>query len=405
VGKDQPTILQIIPQLDAGGAELSTVEIAEAIIQAGGRAIVLSEPGRLTSRLQAAGARAVTFPAATKNPLRMLANARAMARMVTEHGVDIIHARSRAPAWSALLAARRTHVPFVTTYHGAYGETNALKRAYNSVMARGDVVIANSRYTADLIATRYATARDRIEVIHRGVDGTTFDAQRITPDRMARLHARWGTTAGQRIVLHAARLTRWKGQVVLIDALAKVKALLDTHDAVLVLAGDAQGREGYLKELQAQIEALGLSGRVRLVGHVEDIAAAYLAAHVTVVASIEPEAFGRSAIEAGALACPVIATNIGAPPETVIAQPAGAKEQITGWLVPPGDAGALAQAIAEALSLSPDDRAEMGARARRHVLANFTTQAMQRRTLAIYDRLLDTDLKDRFVLPLPTSIR
>src|SRR5207244_1649807 len=123
----------------------------------------------------------------------------------------------------------------------------------------------------------------------------------------------------------AARLTRWKGQVVLIDALAKVKALLDTHDAVLVLAGDAQGREGYLKELQAQIEALGLSGRVRLVGHVEDIAAAYLAAHVTVVASIEPEAFGRSAIEAGVLACPVIATNIGAPPETVIAQPAGAK--------------------------------------------------------------------------------
>jgi glycosyltransferase involved in cell wall biosynthesis len=396
VAKDAPTILQIVPGLDAGGAELSTVEIAEAIVQAGGVAIVLAEPGRLSARLQAAGARAMAFPAATKNPARMLANARAMVRMVTEHGVDLIHARSRAPAWSALIAARRTGVPFVTTYHGAYGETNALKRAYNSVMARGDVVIANSRYTADLIASRYATPPERMAIIHRGVDGAVFDPQRITPERIARLHESWGTTAAQRIVLHAARLTRWKGQAVLIDALAKVNALLEARDAVLVLAGDPQGREDYRRELQAQIEQQGLAGRVRLPGHVEDIAAAYLAAHVTVVASIEPEAFGRSAIEAAALACPVIATDIGAPPETVLAQPAVAKEQITGWLVPPDDPGALAGAVADALALAPTERAAMGERARRHVLGNFTTEAMQGRTLAVYDRLLGTSLQARF---------
>ena len=267
--------------------------------------------------MTAVGGEVIAFPAATKNPLKLLANARAIRRMVATEGVDLIHARSRAPAWSALLAARRAAVPFVTTYHGAYGETNALKKLYNSVMARGDVVIANSRYTADLIASRYATPRERLEVIHRGVDVGAFDPQGIAPDRVAELRRRWGVAPEQRVILQAARLTRWKGQGVLIDAVAQLQRRGALQGAVAILAGDAQGRDGYVKELQAQIERLGLKEHVRLVGHVEDVAAAYAASHVTVVASIEPEAFGRTAIEAAAVACPVIATNIGAPPETV----------------------------------------------------------------------------------------
>jgi glycosyltransferase involved in cell wall biosynthesis len=396
VPKDRPTILQIVPQLDAGGAELSAVEMAEAVVRAGGRALVLSEPGRLTPRLNAVGGEAIAFPAATKNPLKLLANARAIRRMVAAQGVDLIHARSRAPAWSALQAARRAAVPFVTTYHGAYGETNMLKKLYNGVMARGDVVIANSRYTADLIAARYATPRQRLEVIPRGVDTGAFDPQSIAPDRVAALRRRWGVALDQRIILQAARLTRWKGQGVLIDAVAQLQKRGALQGAVAILAGDAQGRDGYVKELQAQIDSLGLREHVRLVGHVEDIAAAYLAAHVTVVASIEPEAFGRTAIEAAALACPVIATNIGAPPETVLAQPIAAKQQITGWLVPADSAVALTPVLAEALALAPAERSAMGERARRHVLANFTTEAMQRRTLAVYDRLLGTALEGRF---------
>jgi glycosyltransferase involved in cell wall biosynthesis len=394
--KDRPTILQIIPQLDAGGAELSTVEIAEAIVRAGGRAIVLSEPGRLTPRLQAVGAEATAFPAATKNPIRMLANAGAIARLVQAEGVDLVHARSRAPAWSALIAARRRRVPFVTTYHGAYGETNALKNLYNGVMARGDVVIANSRYTADLIASRYATPRSRIEVVHRGVDCRAYDPDRIAADRVARLRQSWGVAPDQRIVLHAARLTRWKGQGVLIDAVAELARQGKWRSAVAVLAGDAQGRTGYVQELQAQIEGAGLRDQVRLVGHVEDIAAAYLAAHVTVVASTEPEAFGRAAAEAAAVGCPVIATQIGAPSEIVLAQPVAANAQITGWLVPPGDTGRLALTLSEALALLPQERAEMGMRARQRVLANFTTASMQHQTLAVYDRLLGTPLAARF---------
>jgi glycosyltransferase involved in cell wall biosynthesis len=405
VPKDRPTILQIVPQLDAGGAELSAVEIAEAVVRAGGRAMVLSEPGgRLAPRVTAAGGEVIAFPAATKNPLKLLANARAIRRMVAAEGVDLIHARSRAPAWSALQAARQAAVPLVTTYHGAYNETNALKKLYNSVMARGDVVIANSRYTADLIASRYGTPRERLEVIHRGVDVGAFDPQAVVPDRVAELRRRWGLAPEQRVILQAARLTRWKGQSVLIDALARLKKRGGLQGAIAILAGDAQGRDGYVKELQAQIERLGLTEHVHLVGHVEDMAAAYAASHVTIVASIEPEAFGRTAIEAAALACPMIATNIGAPPETVMAQPTVVQREITGWLVPANDPEALARALAAAQALAPAERSAMGTRARRHVLANFTTETMQRHTLAVYDRLLGTALAARFNTAAPGDV-
>jgi glycosyltransferase involved in cell wall biosynthesis len=396
VPKDRPTILQIIPGLDAGGAELTVVEVAQALTLAGARALVLAEPGRLAPNVRAAGGEIVPFPAGTKNPVRMLVNARAIARLIEDEGVDLVHARSRAPAWSALLAARRASVPFVTTYHGAYGEANALKRLYNGVMARGDVVIANSHYTAGLIAERYGTPRDRIEVIHRGVDEGAFNPSRVAPERVAALRAAWGIVPGTPVILQAARLTSWKGQSVLIDAIAHLRATGRLGPAVAILAGDAQGRGDYVQALQGQIERHGLQGAVRLVGHVDDIAAAYLAAQVTVIASIEPEAFGRTVIEAAAMGCPVIATNIGAPPETLLAEPTVAGDASTGWLVPPGDAEALARRLAEALALSPQSRAALGARARRHVLAHFTVRAMQRRTLSVYDRLLGTGLERRF---------
>lgn len=397
MAQSRPTILQIIPRLDTGGAERSAVEIAQAVVRAGGRALVLAEPGgRLAPEATAAGAEVLPFPAAAKNPFRMLANAHAIARLIALERVDLIHARSRAPAWSALLAARRTGVPFVTTYHGAYAETNPVKRAYNSVMARGDVVIANSRYTAELIAGRYGTPRQRLEVIHRGIDSRQFDPGRVTPERVAALRAHWGVDPTARVILQAARLTAWKGQVVLIDAAARLNASAPNGNWVVVLAGDAQGRDAYRQSLRTRVAQACLEPQVRLAGHVEDIAAAYLAAHVTVVASTEPEAFGRTAIEAAAMRCPVIATSIGAPPETVLAEPAVGKDATTGWLVPAGDAEALAERLATALALDPAGRSAMGGRACAHVLAHFTVEAMQRRTLAVYDRLLGTLLERGF---------
>jgi glycosyltransferase involved in cell wall biosynthesis len=393
----RPTILQIIPNLDAGGAELSVIEIAHAVVRAGGRALVLAEPGgRLCAKVAAAGGEVIAFPAATKHPLKLVANALALTRFIKEQGVDLAHARSRAPAWSALAAARRAGVAFVTTYHGAYGETNAIKRAYNSVMARGDMVIANSRYTAGLIEARYHTPPGRIVVIHRGVDAAAFDPALIAQTRVAALRAHWGVAPQARIILLAARLAGWKGHTTLIEACARLATDDQPDPVVAVLAGDAQGREAYRQSLLQQIRGLGLEERVRLVGHVDDIAAAYCTAHVTVVASTSAEAFGRSAIEAAAMGCPVIASDLGALPETVRAEPAAPREVITGWLIPPGDAQALAARLTEALRLSPQARAAMATRARRHVLANFTAESMQRATLRVYDGLLGSSLERGF---------
>lgn len=348
----------------------------------------------MAERITQAGGELVPFPAGTKNPWTMLRNAGRLAVLVATQGVDLVHARSRAPAWSGLLAARRTGRPFVTTYHGAYAEKGRSKQLYNSVMARGDVVIANSHYTARLIEARYGTPGERIEVIPRGVDLDTFDRARISPERIARLREGWGAPAGRPIILQAARLTSWKGQPILIDAVAKVARAGTLGDAMLVLAGDAQGREGYAASLRERARSLGIGDRVVVAGHVDDIAAAYAAAHVTVLASIEPEAFGRAAAEALAVGCPVITTDIGAPPETVLAEPGVGRSQITGWHCPP-HADGLAAALQPALALPVDERERIGRRAALDMRARFTLAAMKRATLAVYDRLLATDLARR----------
>lgn len=392
----QPTILQIVPELDTGGAELSAVEIGEAIARVGGRALIATEGGRLEEQAVAQGAEIIRFAAATKNPARIVANAYRLARIVRDENVAILHARSRAPAWSALMAARLTGKPFVTTYHGAYGERGRVKRLYNSVMARADRVIANSHYTADLIRQRYGTPDDRVRVIHRGVD-RSFDREMVSGERISAMRSRWGVSDDQRVILQAARLTGWKGQSVLISAAAELRDQDGLQDSVVVIAGDAQGRDHYRDRLQAEISRFGLERCVRLVGHESDMAVAFAAAHISVVASTEPEAFGRAATESQALGCPVIATRIGAPPETVLAAPDFAPDAMTGWLVPPGDSGALAAALREALQMGPDQREALGQRAAAHVRENFSLEQMKRKTLQVYDELQDWELEKAFI--------
>jgi len=391
-----PTILQIIPRLDTGGAELSTIEITEAIVRAGGRALVATEGGRMSDRITAVGGEILTMPVDSKNPATILANARRMAGLVRTRGVALLHARSRAPAWSALIAARRTGVPFVTTYHGAYGERGRIKRLYNSVMARGDAVIANSQYTANLIRGRYGVLAGTPRVIPRGVDIAKFSLAAIAPARMAALRNAWGVGSQQPLILHAARLTTWKGQRYVIEAVGRLNSEGRLGDAVLIVAGDAQGRDDYADGLRTLANELGIGDRVCLVGHVDDIAAAYATARVTAVASIEPEAFGRSAAEALAVGCPTITTNIGAPPEIVLAPPQVPRDQATGWHVPPRDASALADALAEALSLTDAARDAMGTRAVASIAARFTAETMKRLTLEVYDGLLGTNMARRF---------
>jgi len=380
----RPTVLQIVPELHTGGAERTAVDMAARLVAEGWRAIVLSQGGRLVDELKATGAEYVDFPARTKNPLKLRANARAIAETIRTEGVDIVHARSRAPAWSAYWAAQRTDTPFVTTYHGAYNQNSRLKGLYNSVMARGDVVIANSGYTADLILERHPVAAGRIVTIHRGTDLAAFDEPDV-PSRAAALRAAWGVPEGARIILHLARLTGWKGQGVLIDALGQ----LDAHrDCVVVLAGDAQGREDYLASLKERFHALGLDGRVLLPGHCADVPAAMAAADAVVVASVEPEACGRAGGAAQAAGRPLIVSDLGAVVETVASPPLVADGERTGWKVPPGDAQALAACLDGVLDLDAESRAALAARARAHVRQIFSLDAMTDQTMDVYRSLL-----------------
>lgn len=385
------TVLQIIPTLETGGAELAAVEISAAITSAGGRALVVSEGGRMEPALAAAGGELVRMPVASKSPLTLRANTAALVKLARQEGVALIHARSRAPAWSGLWAARRLGIPFVTTYHGAYSEKGPVKRLYNSVMARGDIVIANSHYTADLIRARYATPEGRLRVVHRGVDLAQFDRDAVDEPRVSALRAAWGVNPGQRVILNAGRLTGWKGQQVVIAAaqLMAERLAVGNVDWVVILAGDAQGRDDYRTNLERQIADSGLSNRVRLVGHCADMPAAFKLADLAVVASTEPEAFGRAAAEAQALGCATISTNIGAPPETVLAPPRVSPNEATGRLVPPNDAGALADAMEELLTLETDVAAELSARAIAHVQQQFSLDQMKRGTLDIYRALLE----------------
>jgi len=386
------TIVQIIPRLDTGGAEMATLEITGALTKAGARSIVLSEGGRMAEAVQQAGGEWVPFPAATRNPVRIFGNVGQLTRFLAENGADLIHARSRAPAWSAAAAARRTRIPFVTTYHGAYSAGSRLKNAYNGVMAQGDRVIANSRYTADLIRRRHGTGENRLRIIHRGVDLKTFDAAKVRASRVAKLKQSWGVKEGDKIVLHAARLTGWKGQRVVIEAAQRLLGQGGLEGVAIVLAGDTQGREDYRRELEAQIAACGLDDIVRLTGHCDDMPAAFAAAHVALIASTEPEAFGRAAIEAQAMGCPVIAAELGAVPETVLAPPAVKPGAATGWLVAPGEPIQLADALAECLGLSASKRREISRRARTHVVENFSLEAMRSGTLDVYRELLGDTL-------------
>jgi glycosyltransferase involved in cell wall biosynthesis len=382
------TILQLIPRLDAGGAERTTIDVAAALVAAGARALVASEGGRLASELQAAGGLFIPFRAATKNPLAMLLNVRRLAKLIVAERVDLVHARSRAPAWVALAAKRVEPRPFVTTFHGAYAGRSALKLRYNSVMARGDAVIANSRYTAEMIARLYPFARDKIAIIHRGADFARFTPAAVDPSRVAELRQEWGAAPSERIVLLAARLTGWKGQKVLIEAAKRLNEAGVTG-VRYVLAGDVQGRGGYAKELDALIDKLDLNGKVVRVGHCADMPAAFLAASVVVSPSTEPEAFGRSAVEAQAMGAPVVVSDLGAAPETVLAPPQALAEDRTGWRVPPGDPQALADAIAQALRLGASAREALAQRARAHIERNFSLENMARATLEVYVSALE----------------
>ncbi|TNE59619.1 MAG: glycosyltransferase [Alphaproteobacteria bacterium] len=375
-----PCVLQVIPELETGGAERTTIDVAAALVSAGGRALVASQGGRLEGELSAAGASLYRMPAASKNPLTLIINMLRLIKIIRKEQVQIVHARSRAPAWSALWAARLTGRHFVTTYHGTYNAKGRAKRFYNSVMARGDVVIANSDFIARLVAQTYPQAEKRLRVIHRGSDITWLDPYEVSDARKEKLRTEWQLPdSSLPLVFLPGRMTWWKGQEVMIDAVQILKDRGQT-DFVCVMVGDAQGRDDYVGGLKKSIRMKGLSDRVRLAGHCADMPAGLALADLVVSASIEPEAFGRIAVEAQAMGKPIIATDHGGSAETVLLGEGVA----TGWRVTPGDAAALADALEEALAAGPEVWQEMGRRGRANAEANFSVKQMCRKTIDVY---------------------
>ncbi|HYM17228.1 MAG TPA: glycosyltransferase family 4 protein [Micropepsaceae bacterium] len=375
-------VLQIVPSLDSGGAERTTIDIARALTAQGWRALVASQGGRLEPALAAAGAELIRLPVASKDPAVIFANIGRLAKIIRTRNVSLVHARSRAPAWSALFAARRTGVPFVTTYHGIYPARSGLKRLYNSIMVRGDAVIANSEWTADHIRKSYPEAASRIAVIPRGINLQAFDPASVSAERVSELRKEWNIAEG-RVVLLPGRLTKWKGQLVLVEALERLKKEKRLpEDVRAVIVGDAQGRDAYVHELVTAVHDAGLGRTIAITDHVEDIPAAYLAADIVVSASTEPEAFGRVPPEAAAMGRAVIATDHGGARETVLAGKSGLR-------VAPNDADALANALADLLARPKDELARMGAAGRAHVLAHYTVERMCADTLALYRKLVE----------------
>lgn len=371
------TVLQIIPSLGAGGAERAVLDVAAALVRFGNRALVMSAGGAMVAALQQSGAAHYLRQVDSKNPLVMWNNAQNLIAFIKEHKVDVVHAHSRAPAWSAFMAARATGIPFVTTYHAAYKGEGRLKRFYNSVMARGDAVIAISHFIAGHIAGTYPEARDRIALIPSGIDLAVYAQAAVTQARKDDFCKACGLRPEVPWIVMPARLSPIKGHRLALQALAM---LPPEQRFLCVMIGPDQGRDAYRKQLEAEIKARKLSDKVRLVREA-DVVAAYALADVVLSPSQVAEGFGRVPVEAQAFGVPVIATALGATRETVL-------DGETGWLVPAGDAKALAIAVMQALTLTPERREAMAKTAVAHVRGNFDLEKTNAAILALYRKVL-----------------
>lgn len=373
-GSENLKILQLLPALGDGGVERSTVEMAQYLSARGIPNLVASRGGALVSAVEAVGSRHVSIPVGSKSPFTIIRAARSVARLIDAEGINVVHARSRAPAWVGLLACKlaKRQARFITTFHGVYSHGNVLKRLYNSAMLRTPVVIANSQFIRRHIVDVYGYPEERIVVAPRGIDPALFEPATISDATRSAVRAELGVIEGVPLAVMVSRITNWKGHSVFVDAMARCSRN-DLHAAFV-----GEGNPDEIARVKQQIERLGLSDRIFFAGSRRDVPAILAAADLAVSASIRPEAFGRAAIEAQAMETPVIATNHGGSRETVLPGE-------TGWLVPPGDVAALAAALEEAFA-DPGRLAVMGTHGREHVLATFTTQQMLEREFSAYEK-------------------
>jgi len=380
------TVLVVSPTLHAGAADAGAVQLVRILAAAGHRIIVASSGGRLVEEVTSVGAKFIAMNLASTNPVVMLRNAMAMARIVRDERCDVVHAHARAPGWSAYLAARRSGVPFLASSYKGFREQNLFKRLYNSVMVRGDRVIAVSDQIADLIVERYRTPWDRISVIPTSIDVDRFDPEGVAQPRIDVVRSAWGVLPDTKVILVVGRMLRRKGHHVVISAVHRLKEM-GLKDFLCVFVGEDQGRSRYTGELWDMVMANGTTDVVRMAGPMEDLPAALAAATVVVNAAIQAEGLQRAILEAEAMARPVVVSDLGAGPDAVLAPPAVAEDRMTGLRFSAGDPVALAAALVRLFSLPEAERAAIGARGRAWVLANFNAAAAAEPTLRLYDEM------------------
>lgn len=377
------TVLIVGPTVDAGAADEGAVDLARILAQAGHHPIVVSSGGRLEADLVRTGAELVRRDTTSRNPLVIAGNAVALFRLIRERGCHIVHAHARAPAWSGFVAAKLAGVPFLTTCYAGFREQNLFKRWYNSVMVRGDRIITVSDQLAELAAERSGVPWDRISVIHSSIDLDHFDPAAVTPERIAAVRAAWGVKPDTRVLLVGGRLLRRKGHHVVVHAARRLKEK-GLRDFLFVFTGEDQGRSRYSGELWDLVLATRTADVVRIAGPGTDPVAAYAAAMAVVGAAIQLEGLPRTLLEGMAMERPVIASDLAAGPEAVLAPPAASEERMTGLRFPAGDDAALAAALIRFFAYPDDARERMGRRAREWVRTQFDRAAAAEQTLAVY---------------------
>ena len=371
------TIMQILPALVRGGVERGTLETAAAIQKHGGRAIIVSSGGPMVRNLDRIGAIHHKLDVCSKNPIRWPKIRRQLKALLVSERVDLVHVRSRAPAWIALPAATNLGIATVSTVHGRFLARSALKHHYNGKLLKTDHVIAISNYVRELITSQYFGVEDRLSVVHRGVDVDVFSPERVNQTRIINFVDNLAVPEDIPVIMLPARATEWKGHHILLQALAKIK----DRPFICLMIGAGDGKPSFVKRLARFGDELGLEGRFRLTPIVNDMPAALMVADVVVMPSITPEPFGRVALEAQAMGRPIVAFNHGGAIESIMPGK-------TGWLARPKDTNSLAEALVAALSLGPRQRKTLAKAARRHIEQNFSTEMMCSQTIKIYRRVL-----------------
>ena len=378
-------VLQVIPKLGYGGAETGCFDIAHYLFENNCSSFLITNGGPLTKFINKKKVKYIRLPVNSKNPIIMLLNTILISVIVFFYNIDIIHARSRAPAWSCFLASKITRKKFVTTFHGTYNFKSKIKKFYNSVMLRSDLVIAGSNFIFSHIKENYKeylNSSKKFLVIFRGINIDYFDASTTFTEDEDKLFKSWNLEVEKKTILLPGRITEWKGHEMFIEAMNKINIRLGHKSFNAVILGSDQGRDLYKKKLIRLVEQYRMNDQIKFVDHCENMPLAYKISDLIVSTSIEPEAFGRIAVEAQSMEKPIIASNLGGSKETIV-------NNKTGILFDAGDSDDLSKKIIEFFNFDKSTIEQMGKEGRKNVSAKFNVEKMCFSTYSEYKKLIN----------------